>query len=96
MEFFLAIFEIPPIASDEEIDKFLQTISKNVKRIRMQKGVNQFDLALTIGQKGSGFIACAENYVKGKRFNLIQLYKIAKALEVPVEEFLKPIKEEDL
>lgn len=91
MELFLAIFEIPSIASDEEIDKFLETISKNVKRIRVQKGVNQFDLALTIGQKGSGFIACAENCTKGKRFNLIHLYKIAKALEVPVEEFFKPI-----
>ncbi len=87
----MAIFEIPAIASDEEIDAFLQNISANVKRIRMEKGINQFDLALTIGQKGSGFIACAENYTKGKRFNLIQLYKISKALEVPIEEFLKPI-----
>lgn len=88
----MAIVEIPNIASDEEIDEFLQLISKNVKRLRIEKGVNQFDLALTIGQKGSGFIACAENYTKGKRFNLIQLYKIAKALEVPIEEFFKPIK----
>lgn len=91
----MAIFEIPPIASDKEIDEFLQTISENVKRIRMLKGVNQFDLALTIGQKGSGFIACAENYAKGKRFNLIHLYKISKALEVPIEEFLKPIKKDE-
>lgn len=81
--------------SDEEIDEFLQTISENVKRIRIQKGVNRFDLALTIGQKGFGFIACAENYVKGKRFNLIHLYKISKALEVPIEEFFKPIEKEN-
>jgi transcriptional regulator with XRE-family HTH domain len=85
----LPIVEIPPIADETEIECFLKTISENIKRIRMNKGISQFDLALTIGQKGSGFFACAENCTKGKRFNLIQLYKIAKALEVPIEEFFK-------
>lgn len=92
----MAIVEIPPIADDEEIEKFLSTISSNVKRIREQKNISQFDLALTIGQKGSGFFACAENNTKGKRFNLIQLYKIAKALEVHIEEFFKPIQNQSL
>jgi len=93
MEINLPIVEIPEIADDTEIDNFLQIISTNVKRIRVEKGISQFDLALTIGQKGSGFFACAENCTKGKRFNLIQLYKIAKALEVPIEDFFKELKE---
>jgi DNA-binding XRE family transcriptional regulator len=92
VEMYLPIFEIPQIADDSEIDLFLKTISQNIKRIRMTKGISQFDLALTIGQRGSGFFACAENCTKGKRFNLIQLYKIAKALDVPIEEFFKPSK----
>ena len=87
----MAIIEIPQIADDKEIEKFLYTISNNIKRIRKQKNISQFDIALTIGQKGSGFFACAENNAKGKRFNLIQLYKISKALEVPIEEFFKPL-----
>ncbi len=83
--------EIPDIVSQEDIDEFLGTISANIKKIRVSKGISQFDLALTIGQKGSGFYTCAENCTKGKRFNLIQLFKIAKALDVPIVEFFKPI-----
>ena len=90
----MAILEIPEIADVEEIDKFLHTISSNVKRIREEKSISQFDIALTIGQKGSGFFACAENNKNGKRFNLIQLYKIAKALDVPISSFLEPIEPE--
>jgi len=87
----LAIIEIPQIADDEEIENFLHTIATNIKHIRTAKKISQFDLALTIGQKGSGFFACAENNKNNKRFNLIQLYKIAKALDVPVCKFFEPI-----
>lgn len=85
------IFELPSIASNQEIEQFLKKIATNVKRIRMEKGVSQFDLALTIGQRGSGFIANAENNANRKRFNLEHLYKIAKALDVNVEDFLKEV-----
>jgi transcriptional regulator with XRE-family HTH domain len=85
----LAIIKIPEIADEEEIEEFLHIISSNVKKIRIEKDISQFDLALTIGQKGSGFYACAENCKNGKRFNLIQLYKIAKALDVPITSFFE-------
>jgi len=91
----LAIIKIPQIADDEEIEKFLYTISRNIKQIRTIKKISQFDLALTIGQKGSGFYACAENNKNNKRFNLIQLYKIAKALDVPITTFFEPMDEVD-
>jgi len=87
----MAIIQIPEIADDEEIEKFLHTISSNVKKIRTEKKISQFDLALTIGQKGSGFYACAENNKNGKRFNLIQIYKIAKALDVDISSFFLPL-----
>ena len=91
----MAIIKIPQIADDEEIEKFLYTISRNIKQIRTIKKISQFDLALTIGQKGSGFYACAENNKNNKRFNLIQLYKIAKALDVPITTFFEPMDEVD-
>ncbi len=90
----MPIFELPSIADKEEIDNFLALVANNVKRIRLEKGVSQFDLALTIGQKGSGLIANAEICARGKRFNLEHLYKIAKALDVDVREFFRPISEE--
>jgi transcriptional regulator with XRE-family HTH domain len=87
----MPIFELPSIADKDEIDSFLMVVANNVKRIRTEKGVSQFDLALTIGQKGSSLIANAETGTRGKRFNLEHLYKIAKALDVDVREFFSPL-----
>lgn len=86
----MPILELPSIADDDEINDFLMLVSENVKKIRTQKGVSQFDLALTIGQKGSGLIANAEVGARGKRFNLVHLYKIAKALDVDIRDFFAP------
>ena len=46
------------------------------------------ELALAINHNSVGHIAKAELYKYGKHFNLEQLYKIAKVLEVKVEDFL--------
>ncbi len=77
---------------DEEIIKFYQSVSKNVKQYRNEKGMTQLELALTIGQKGNAFYNYAENNTKGKHFNLEHLYKIARALDIPIEDFFKDIK----
>jgi hypothetical protein len=45
-------------------------------------------LALAIGHNSVGHIAKAELYKYDKRFNLEQLYKIAKILEIDVESLL--------
>jgi putative transcriptional regulator len=83
----MPIVELPSIADDIEIERLLRLVAQNVRRVRMEKNVSQFDLALTIGQKGSGLIANAETGAKGKRFNIEHLYKIAKALDVDMREF---------
>jgi transcriptional regulator with XRE-family HTH domain len=83
----MPIIELPSIATDEEIEVFLKKVGSNIKKRRNINNVSQFDLALTIGQKGSSLIANAENYTKGKRFNLEHLYKIAKALDCDVKDF---------
>lgn len=74
---------------EEEIKNFYKTISKNVKKYRIEKKMSQLELALTIGQKGNAFYNYAENNTLNKHFNLEHLYKISKALEVDINEFFK-------
>lgn len=76
-------------ADDEEIRNFYKTISNNVKKYRTEKNMSQLELALTIGQKGNAFYNYAENCTKNKHFNLEHLYKIAKALDVPIAKFFE-------
>ncbi len=89
----MAVIELPKIASNEELEAFSKVVSENIKRLRVAKGISQLDMALSIGQKGSGFYACAEACINSKRFNIFHLYKISKVLEVDICEFFKPIAE---
>ena len=83
------MINLPEIASEKEINDFKQKISNNIKRIRQEKKYSQLEVALSIGQKSSGFYANAENNSHDKHFNLVHLYKIAKLFEVDVIEFFK-------
>ncbi len=47
-------------------------------------------MALTIGHQAPSFYGKAELLRDGKHFNLEHLYRLAKALDVDVREFLKP------
>lgn len=77
--------------SDYEIEVFHKEIANNVKKIRNQKNVSQLDLALTIGHKSMSMISKIEAGLENKHYNIEQLYKIAKALNVNIREFF-PIK----
>lgn len=85
------MLNIPDIVSEEEREDFFRTISHNVKRIRNEKGISQLEVALSIGQKSSGFYANTENYKHGKHFNLLHLFKLSKLFDVDISEFFKPI-----
>ncbi len=74
--------------SSEEIENFYKCISRNVKTIRKQRGVSQLDLALEIGIKSVAFYSNCESNRYGKHFNLEHIYKIAKALEVSIEDLI--------
>lgn len=87
----ILMLNIPNIITEEEIEKFFETISYNVKRLRNKKGFSQLEVALSIGQKSSGFYANTENYKYGKHFNLLHLLKLSKLFEEPIEEFFKLI-----
>jgi len=83
------MLNFPDIATEEEVDTFFQNMSNNIKQIRQEKKLSQLEVALSIGQKSSGFYANAENNSHGKHFNLIHLYKMAKLFEVDISEFFK-------
>jgi transcriptional regulator with XRE-family HTH domain len=75
-------------ATEIEIDYLHKYISKAVKEAREAKGMSQLELALTIGLKSGAFFGNAENNTNGKHFNIEHLYKIAKALEIPMSSLL--------
>lgn len=87
----ILVFNIPDIVSDEESEEFFRTISYNVKRMRNERGISQLEVALSIGQKSSGFYANTENYKHGKHFNLLHLFKLSKLFDVDITEFFKPM-----
>jgi len=76
-------------ATEQEIKDLHIKISDNVKKYRNEKGMSQMELSLSIGFKNSAYIGACENNANNKHFNIEQLYKIAKALEINMEELIK-------
>ena len=64
-------------------------VSKNIRRIRKEKGLTQVQLAYLI-QYNEGTIANIENS-SYQTFSLEFLYVISKKLNVPMIEFFKDI-----
>jgi transcriptional regulator with XRE-family HTH domain len=73
--------------------KLLDTVSKNVVRLRQMKGYSQLDLALEIGLSGAAYLGRMEIRTKNHHFNLEHLAKIAEILEVDICEFFQPVEE---
>lgn len=77
--------------SKEELNKsseeLLDLVSKNVARIRQEKGYSQLQLALEIGLSGAAYLGRMEIRAKNHRFNLEHLAKIAKVLGIEVTDF---------
>ena len=78
------------MAIDKEVKSFHTLIGKNVKRIREEKGLSQRALSLAIGQESTSIISQAE-LGRNKHFNIEQLYKISKELNVNFCEFFKDL-----
>lgn len=78
-------------ADESEILVFYANVSRNVRYLREQRGISQLELALEIGIKSVAFYSNCENNRYGKHFNLEHLYKLAKALGVPISEFFNPL-----
>jgi len=70
-----------------EVANFYRNVSLKVRYYRENKNITQLDLALEIGIKSVAFYSNCENNRYGKHFNLEHLYKIAKALDMKIEDF---------
>ncbi len=75
-------------SSRDEIEQFYKIVSQKVRYFRESKNITQLDLALDIGIKSVAFYSNCENNKYGKHFNLEHLYKIAKALDISIKDFL--------
>lgn len=75
-------------SSRDEIEQFYKIVSQKIRYFRESKNITQLDLALDIGIKSVAFYSNCENNKYGKHFNLEHLYKIAKALDMSIKDFL--------
>ncbi|MDD2697213.1 MAG: helix-turn-helix transcriptional regulator [Arcobacteraceae bacterium] len=80
----------------QEINAFYTEIGKKIRKLREERGITQLDLALEIGIKSVAFYSNCENTKYDKHFNLEHLYKISKALDVPIGEFFDSIYSSDV
>ena len=74
---------------NKQLELFYKKIGENVKNIRTKKGFTQLKLANAMGYDSVGHIAKAEIYKYDKKFNLEHLFKIAKILDVCVEDLFE-------
>ncbi len=79
------------VVSDDELQKYYETISSNVKRIRKAHKKPQLDLVLEMGMKSTSFYSKCENSKDNHHFNLEHLLKISKVLGVDINEFFEGI-----
>lgn len=75
--------------TDEEVKAFYRLIATNIKKFRKEKKISQLDLALTIGHKSVSTIGKIEAGLENKHYNLEQLYKISKVLEIDIAKIIK-------
>ena len=78
--------------SNDDLQQFYSTISKNVIRLRKEKNISQLNLATSIGHTSATFFGKAEILAENKHFNLEHIYKIATALNVNINELFKDIR----
>ena len=74
---------------EQEAEAFLDTISKNVERVREDKGMTKLDVSRELGFMAPDHYSRMELRADGKHFNLKHLYKLSKILDVPVSELVK-------
>ena len=74
---------------DEEALKLLDLISNNVARLRKEKGFSQLQLATEMGYSSASYFGRMEVRKDGEHFNITQLYKISRILNIPIVLFFE-------
>ena len=70
-------------------DELYILIGKNVARLRKKANISQLELSLEMGNKSTSLISSAELYKNKRKFNIAQLQKIAKILNVDIKDFFE-------
>ena len=77
--------------NDLSTEELYKLIGKNVAEFRKKAGLSQLELSLEIGNNSTSLISSAELYSNNRKFNISQLQKIAKVLNINICEFFKGI-----
>jgi transcriptional regulator with XRE-family HTH domain len=77
--------------NDLNEDELHILIGKNVARLRKEANLSQLALSLEMGNRSPSLVSSAEIYTNKRHFNITQLHKIAKILNVNICEFFKPM-----
>ncbi len=72
-------------------DELYILIGKNVARLRSEANLSQLELSLEMGNKSPSLVSVAELYANKRKFNIAQLHKIAKILDIDIGEFFKEL-----
>lgn len=72
-------------------DELYVLIGKNVARLRNEANLSQLELSLEMGNKSPSLVSAAELYANKRKFNIAQLHKIAKILDIDISEFFKEL-----
>lgn len=72
-------------------DELYILIGKNVAKLRKKANMSQLELSLEMGNKSTSLISSAELYKNKRKFNIAQLQKIAKILNVDIKDFFENI-----
>ena len=63
-------------------DELYKLIGNNVAKFRKRANMSQLELSLEMGNKSTSLVASAEIYKNNRKFNITQLHKISKILNV--------------
>lgn len=70
-------------------NKMLDRVSRNVIKYRKEKGFSQAQLAKSIGYKSAAYVGKAELRKDNQHFNIKQIAKISKVLNVDINSFFQ-------
>ena len=74
---------------EKHANNILDIVSQNVIKYRKKKGMSQLELAIAIGFKSAAYLGKAEIRKNNQHFNIKQIAKIAKVLDIEISKFFK-------
>jgi DNA-binding XRE family transcriptional regulator len=72
----------------EDSEEFYKLVSNNVKKFRKKFNYTQLDFSENIGFNSVSFYCDCENNKNGKHFNLLHIVRIAKFLNIDINELI--------